>query len=313
MTTVSDQYPSRVDGVGQILARKEPVLFGDDSDRNGPLTSEQLATYAQDGFLFFESFFGPEEITVLQTETERLRVSEEIRQSEIAITEPTSGETRSVFAVQTVSELFLNLARDERLLGIVRQILGSDVYLHQARVNLKPGFRGKEFYWHSDFETWHAEDGMPQMRAISCSIALTENYAFNGPIMMIPGSHKYFCQCSGWTPENHYLQSLKKQDFGVPSDEQLQWLTDQGGIMAPTGLAGSVILFECNTMHGSNGNITPFPRRNAFYVYNSIENTLVEPFAAEEPRPWFLGNRDPEVLEPVDFRRKLGSSSMQTV
>ncbi len=43
-----------------------------------------------------------------------------------------------------------------------------------------PGFTGSGFYWHSDFETWHAEDGMPSMRAVSCSIALTENFAYNG-------------------------------------------------------------------------------------------------------------------------------------
>lgn len=28
----------------------------------------------------------------------------------------------------------------------------------------------------SDFETWHAEDGMPVPRAVSLSIALTDNY-----------------------------------------------------------------------------------------------------------------------------------------
>src|SRR3546814_10756649 len=44
-----------------------------------------------------------------------------------------------------------------------------------SRLNYKPGFKGKEFYWHSDFETWHVEDGMPQMRALSMSILLAEN------------------------------------------------------------------------------------------------------------------------------------------
>lgn len=54
-----------------------------------------------------------------------------------------------------------------------RQILGSEVYIHQSRVNYKPGYGGTGFYWHSDFETWHSEDGMPRMRALSVSIALT--------------------------------------------------------------------------------------------------------------------------------------------
>jgi ectoine hydroxylase len=108
------------------------------------------------------------------------------------------------------------LTRDPRILAKAREILGGDVYIHQSRINYKPGFRGKEFYWHSDFETWHVEDGMPRMRAVSCSIALTPNYEFNGPLMLVPGSHRYFLSCVGETPEEHYKESLKKQEIGVP-------------------------------------------------------------------------------------------------
>jgi ectoine hydroxylase len=51
-------------------------------------------------------------------------------------------------------------------------------------------------------------------------------------------------------------------------------------------------MFDCNCMHGSNGNITPYPRSNVFIVFNSVENTCVEPFAASAPRPTFIGARD---------------------
>jgi ectoine hydroxylase len=45
-------------------------------------------------------------------------------------------------------------------------------------------------------------------------------------------------------------------------------------------------------MHGSNSNITPFPRSNVFVVFNSVENTLGEPFGALSPRPTFIASRD---------------------
>ena len=51
-------------------------------------------------------------------------------------------------------------------------------------------------------------------------------------------------------------------------------------------------LFDCNTMHGSNGNITPFPRTNAFLVYNAVSNRLQAPFGADAPRPGFIAARD---------------------
>ena len=87
---------------------------------------------------------------------------------------------------------------------MAEQLLGSRVYVHQSRINYKSGFDGKEFYWHSDFETWHAEDGLPRMRAVSASIALSDNTPLNGPLMLIPGSHRHFVACIGETPDDHY-------------------------------------------------------------------------------------------------------------
>mgnify|MGYP000662194585 CR=1 FL=1 len=102
--------------------------------------------------------------------------------------------------------------------------------MHQSRLNLKPGFKGKEFYWHSDFETRHVEDGLPRMRTVSCSVLLTDNHSYNGPLMLIPGSHRKFISCVGRTPDNHYQKSLRKQEFGVPDDRSLAELYQKNGV-----------------------------------------------------------------------------------
>ena len=54
-------------------------------------------------------------------------------------------------------------------------------------------------------------------------------------------------------------------------------------------------------MHGSNGNITPFPRANAFMVYNAVSNRLVAPFGPKTPRPEFIAARKhtPVIEKPV--------------
>jgi ectoine hydroxylase len=110
--------------------------------------------------------------------------------------------------------------------------------------------------------------------------------------MLIPQSHKYFLCCVGETPKDHYKSSLKKQEYGVPDNENLHKLVEIGGIVAPEGLPGSVVFFECNLMHGSNSNISPWPRSNIFFVYNSIENTLVQPYCGLPPRPTYIASRD---------------------
>ena len=290
-----DRYPTRIDGKLERLPRLDPVLHGG-AEAEGPLSREQLLEYEQRGFLFLPSMIPAGDIARFAEEQQRLLASEEVRQSEQSLTEPSSGDIRTIYAPQSLSDVIESLSRDQRLVSAARQILNDEVYLHQARVNLKPGFSGQDFYWHSDFETWHAEDGMEAMRALDCIILLEENTAYNAPLMLIPGSHQVFVQCEGYAPGEHYRMNLQKQEFGLPSREHLRALTDEHGIFTPLGPPGSVLFFDCNLIHGSNSNITPYPRSNAFFVYNSMKNQLGTPFAEEYERPWYMANREPEAI-----------------
>lgn len=293
ITPATDMYASRSDRAAGIVQRRDPVVYGDPKDAPGSaLDAEQLGRYERDGFLFMKNFFSAQETAALLREVQRLAQDPAIKRREEAITERGSDAVRSVFMVHKLSKMLGRLAQDMRLVNIARQILGSEVYIHQSRANIKPGFQGKEFYWHSDFETWHVEDGMPAMRAISCSVLLTDNDASNGPLMLMPGSHRQFVSCVGETPQDHYKQSLKKQEYGVPDTLSLQLLADRGGLETVTGPAGSVVFFDCNTMHGSNSNISPSPRSNVFMVYNSVENALGAPRFGLDPRPEFIATRE---------------------
>lgn len=294
----SNPYKTRTQSDPAILNRNEPVVYGGTA-KTPALNQAQRDAYSSNGFLFLPQLFSQEEVSRLYQEMQAMREDFTGQGREEVIAEPGSGEVRSIFNVHRLNDLFANLVRDPRVLNIAREILGSDVYIHQSRINYKPGFKGKEFYWHSDFETWHSEDGMPAMRALSCSILLTDNDAHNGPLMLIPGSHRHFIACSGKTPDEHYKKSLKKQEYGVPDETLLRYLADMGGITSCTGKAGSVVFFDCNTMHGSNSNITPNPRSNIFFVYNSIENQLGAPQDGLKPRPEFVATREGiSALEP---------------
>ncbi|MGW5635943.1 ectoine hydroxylase [Streptomyces sp. NPDC003832] len=288
--TTTDLYPSR--GATEVSTpRKDPVVWSPPGAA-GPITTLDLESYERDGFLAMEELLGDDEVAVYRRELERLVTDPGIRADERSVIEPQSKEIRSVFEVHRISEVFAALVRDERVVGRARQLLGSDVYVHQSRINVKPGFGASGFYWHSDFETWHAEDGLPNMRTVSVSIALTENHDTNGGLMIMPGSHRTFLGCAGATPKDNYKKSLQMQDAGTPSDEALTELAGRHGIRLFTGRAGSATWFDCNCMHGSGDNITPFPRSNVFIVFNSVENEAVEPFAAPVRRPAFIGARD---------------------
>lgn len=289
-TAITDLYPTR--GAEETaVPRQDPVVWSPPG-APGPISAADLQGYEHDGFLAMPELITPAEVEVYRAELDRLVNDPLIRADERSIVEPATQSVRSVFEVHKISEIFEALVRDERVVGRARQILGSDVYVHQSRINVKPGFGASGFYWHSDFETWHAEDGLPNMRTVSVSIALTENYDTNGGLMIMPGSHKTFLGCAGETPKDNYKKSLQMQDAGTPSDEALTAFADRHGIRLFTGRAGSATWFDCNAMHGSGDNITPYARSNVFIVFNSVENAAREPFAAPVPRPTFIGARD---------------------
>ncbi|ENH95563.1 ectoine hydroxylase [Gracilibacillus halophilus YIM-C55.5] len=295
-----DLYPSRINGYPEIFERKDPVIHSS-TPEDGPLNQDQLTSYEENGYLFLPTLFSEQEVKTLQAELHRNMDDNKQSDQSYVVRESQSNDIRSVFDVHHNDEFFQNLSAHERIVRIAEQLLGSQVYINQSRINFKPGFKGKDFYWHSDFETWHMEDGMPNMRAVSCSIILTDNYHYNGPLLLIPGSHRWYVQCVGKTPDNHFEQSLKMQNIGVPDHDSINWLMQKGGgIDSATGPAGSVLFFESNTMHGSNSNISPMPRSNVFFVFNSIDNQLVEPFANTSPRPEFIANR--KDIKPIQAK-----------
>ncbi|MFC8381953.1 ectoine hydroxylase [Nocardia sp. NPDC057272] len=295
MAPVSDQldrYPTRLSEPAPHIERTDPTVWGQ-------VTSPELIGFDANGFATIPDLLTPDEVAAFGAEVGHLAADPVLYGDERVIVEPVAGQVRSVFQVHQLSKPIAELVAESRIAGLAEQILGSPVYLHQTRVNYMPGFGGSGFGWHSDFETWHAEDGMPTPRAVSLSIALTDNYPFNGSLMLMPGSHRTFVPCLGETPSGHYRESLREQRIGVPTTDDVTFLAARYGITQFTGRAGSALLFDSNMMHGSSNNITPFPRSNIFLVFNSVENALVEPFAAPQRRPHHIAARDFTPLREV--------------
>ncbi|BBY84814.1 ectoine hydroxylase [Mycolicibacterium tokaiense] len=286
-----DTYPTRLDHAAQPIARIEPTVWA--TEFSGPLDAGALETMDRRGYLLRPSTVGPDWIPPLTQELER--IGSALGDDPRIIREP-GGSVRSIFQPHLLSEVIEEVLGLDTVLPVARQLLGSDVYLHQARINVMPGFVGTGFYWHSDFETWHAEDGMPSMRAVSCSISLSDNFPYNGALMVMPGSHRTFYPCVGQTPADNHRNSLVKQELGVPDRATLTEAATRFGIDQAVGTAGTGLWFDSNLMHGSGSNITPFPRSNVFLVFNSVENQLGHPYAAASPRPEYLAAREVQPL-----------------
>jgi ectoine hydroxylase len=71
-------------------------------------------------------------------------------------------------------------------------------------------------------------------------------------------------------------------------------LVDAGGIVSPIGKRGGVLMFHGNLVHGSAGNITPYPRKIVYLTLNSVSNHIRTP-----TRPEWIAHQDFTPIEPV--------------
>ena len=127
----------------------------------------------------------------------------------------------------------------------VVQLFGEDVYMHQFKINGKQAFDGDVWQWHQDYGTWLNDDQMPEARAMNVAIFLDEVNEFNGPLMFIPGSHKLGVLDAQHDPAPPAIRSGRSTT--TPS---ASWC-ERGGIVAPKGPAGSMILFHGCLVHAS--------------------------------------------------------------
>jgi len=269
------------------------------------LTNEQLESYVRDGFLLLTDYFSPAEIEILLTETGLIFAEDTPRR----ILEK-SGAVRTVFASHQTSEVFRCLSRLARLVEPTREILGSEVYIHQFKINAKVALEGDQWEWHQDFLYWHKEDAMPAPQVLTAAVFLQEMNDYNGPILVIPGMHTEgminIQPVVKHRPDNGRhgngdaqppWHSTLTADLKYKIDKEiLARLMSKSRIAAVKGPAGSVLFFHGNLFHASAGNISPWDRVCVFISYNSVENKLG---AMENPRPEFIASRDFSPIVPV--------------
>jgi len=279
------------------------------------LTEAQRAQFERDGYLFFPGHFSPEETRVLTDAVPALYAEREAWN----VREKGSDAVRTNFAAHLHSEPFARLARHPRMVEPVMDLFGEAVYMHQFKINGKMAFEGDVWQWHQDYGTWLNDDLMPTERAMNVAIFLDEVSEFNGPLMFIPGSHRKgvveaqhdltTTSYPLWTVDNALIAQLVERAGGR-----------DGGIVAPKGPAGSMILFHSCLVHASGSNLSPFNRVAVYLSLCAVGNHI-----RRFKRPEYIAHRDFTPIEllpddclrtpyPVDvpWKNGLPASALQT-
>lgn len=246
------------------------------------LTQQQLEEFDRTGYLFFPSLFTPQEVKTLTDEVPRLYAMDRIEN----VREKDSNAVRTNFAAHLYSEPFARLARHPRMVEPVEQIFGEKLYMHQFKINGKAAFTGDVWQWHQDYGTWLNDDLMPEPRAMNVAIFLNEVNEFNGPLMFIPGSHKL-----GVLEAGHDTTTTSYPLWTI-NDDNIRTLVAKGGIVAPKGPAGSMLLFHSCLVHASTSNLSPWDRVSVYLSLCAVSNHI-----RRFKRPEYIAHRDFRPIE----------------
>ena len=253
------------------------------------LSDEQIRLYHERGFLFFPGLLTDVEVGALQS---ALPAILERQGPEVVHEQGGVGATRLVFGAHAYSESFRLLSRLPRLLLPCRQLLGEHIYLHQSRLNPKQGFGGGNSWdWHQDFPPWHEIDGMPEPRCVMATVFVDDCSAAKSPLLVVPGSHRE----GSLESKPHEDTRDKGYDLMHVGTSTMAKLAEENGITALIGPAGSVGFIDCNLLHGSANNVSPWRRAIMYLIYNAVSNACTG-----TDRDWHHNNRDFTALQPVE-------------
>jgi ectoine hydroxylase-related dioxygenase (phytanoyl-CoA dioxygenase family) len=234
------------------------------------LSREQRAAWNRDGYLVIERFAEPilldaltESIVAMARASDR---GEDIGDAYVVaekafVAEGIAPEDRlsKIFRVHRHVEVFRNLAVDPRLLDLVEALLGTpeiDCFLSQFIFKV-PGALGQP--WHQDAFYFPFDRG-PQ---IGAWLAVTKTTLDNGPLWILPGSHREGVH--DVVPDrrehaNHAYVEIVDHDMSAAVPALLE--------------AGDLLLFHSNLMHRSTDNVSQ--RRRAAMVYHYGEAGTVD-------------------------------------
>lgn len=267
------------------------------------ITETQLRTWTDNGFLFLPACFSQAEIDIVKAELPAIFAEDSPRR----VLEKEGNIVRSVYGAYMTNEVARRLAQHPRIVEPAVQMLGGKVYIYQFKINAKAPFGGDVWEWHQDYIFWQNEDGMPAARVLTAAIFLDEVNEFNGPMILLPGSHKEGVidvaardtQPEGYQKSPAWISNLTARlkyslDAGV-----IARLVEKYGMVAPKGPSGSVLFFHGNIVHGSAANMSPFARNLVLVTFNHIENIPVPIRQGHklQPRPEFLVSRDTTPVE----------------
>ncbi|RRS30559.1 MAG: phytanoyl-CoA dioxygenase [Epsilonproteobacteria bacterium (ex Lamellibrachia satsuma)] len=245
------------------------------------LTDEQLGQFKQNGFLLLPQFADHElcdtikdiakahlkhKVPPIETELEYVGKSKEERKR---ISDGHAEQFEERITVRRLRQVyhrdivFKRWMESEKIRPVLKQILGEDPTItlaHHNSIMTKMPHTSTETSWHQDFRYWSFEND----NLVSVWLALDEEYADNGVLEFIPGSHRMAFNAAQFD-EKEYFSNSSEENQSLISTKVSNRLQK-----------GDVVLFHCKLLHRANKNSTNEPKISFVYTVKGCSNKALE-------------------------------------
>lgn len=221
------------------------------------LNAEQVRQFHDDGFLFWNGLLDVEETALLR---EACQKDDVLHDRAMDIRDADGRRADLTLWNHPGDDIYGMIARSERLVCAVEQLLGDEVYHYHSKLSAKKPRVGGAWEWHQDYGYWY-DNGCLWPDMLSVFIAVDRCTRENGCMQVLRASHK-----------------LGRIDHGVRGKQTGADLERVAEIKKHLELiycemdAGTALFFHSNLLHTSAANESEYPRRALICCYNTRHN-----------------------------------------
>mgnify|MGYP001165500407 FL=1 len=155
-----------------------------------------------------------------------------------------------------VNKFFWDIIKESKIENILKDLLGKNISLKTSKLNTKYPDGGSAIEWHQDWVFYpHTNDDV-----LALGLMLNDVDHDNGPLMVIPRSHKGPV-LSHENEEGLFCGAINPKDPNFNMNKAVTL----------TGRAGSMSIHHARTLHGSAANNSEKNRLILFYECNSAD------------------------------------------
>lgn len=223
------------------------------------LTPQQIDFYHENGYLGVEGVFSPTEIAELRRVTDEFVEASRAHTTHTDVFDLEPGHTPDAPRLRRLKEpvdqheVYNQALRHPKVLDIVEQLVGKGVRTNGNKLNMKSAGFGSPVEWHQDWAFYpHTNDDL-----LAVGVALDDMMLENGPLLVIPGSHK-------WRVYSHHEDGffVGAVSEAVPDANQA----------VPIELkAGGISIHHVRALHASAPNVSDRQRRLLLFQYCALD------------------------------------------